>query len=282
LSPVDINDADVAVPAPLCSSDQQCDDSRDLGFVDRTVGASELPEPEWLPDGMVEYRSGERRSPGAASTVVVRTWTNGRSWVKVAGTHDWHRDQLFGSVGPLVRPLTTSAGVVYASEDASSIAVHGDGIDIIVTGSVGEADLLRVAASLGVDGLDVPAWWAEAGSTTVDELELGDQPALVPPNDGDLDGASVSVAARAGRIDVAITGPGARGARLVQTPSSVLAPSEDPDARVVAVRGFEGRYSPTLGELSWVERDRRLVLSSSTLAVGEMVELAAALQWVGG
>jgi hypothetical protein len=282
LTQLQINGRGGAVPAPLCPLDQQCDESRDLGFVDRTVGESELPVPAWLPEGMAEYRSGERRSPGAAATVVMRTWTSGRSWVKVAGTKDWDGDQLFGSIGPLVRPLSTPAGVVYASEDASSIAVHGEGIDLVVTGSVGEADLLRIAASLEVDGLDVPEWWAEAGSTTVDELELGDEPALVPRTDADLDGASVSLSARGGRIDVAVTGPGARGARLVETPSSVLAPSEDPDARVVTVRGVEGRYSPTLGELAWVERQRLIVLSSSTLTVGEMVDVAASLEWVGG
>jgi hypothetical protein len=278
LSGVELNRAGgAAVAAPVGNGD-----ARDLGFVDRTLSASEVPEPAWLPAGMVEYRSGERRSPGADHAVLVRTWTTGRAWLKVSATHEWAGDRLFGSIGELVRPVTTAAGVVYVAEDAAAVAVHGYGIDVIVTGSVGEAELVHVAESLGVSGREMPAWWAESGSKTIDELSTSAHPVLVPPGSERLDGASVSVAQRGDSVEIAITGPGARGARVVERSGSRLPPPEDPDARTVTVRGREGRYSPALGELVWVERDRLLVVSSTTLTQKEMTSLVSTFRWVGG
>jgi hypothetical protein len=286
LSTVRLNDDSVTVTPPSDTST-----ARDLGFVDRTVAPAELPVPAWLPDGMVAHRDGEQRVPGTDRLALVRTWTNGRSWIEVTGTRGWDGDHLFtrgwdgdhlfGAVGSLVRPIASAIGTVYASEDGRSIALHGDGIDLVVTGSVDEAELRRVVESLGVTAVPVPPAWPESGSTTVDELERDGVAALVPVGDGPVvsSGASVAIATRGDRIEVAVAGPGARGAHLVELPGTVTLPAEDPDARSVDVRGVSGRWSPTLGELAWVERGHLLVLSTDSLSVAELVALAGDLRW---
>jgi hypothetical protein len=47
----------------------------------------------------------------------------------------------------------------------------------------------------------------------------------------------------------------------------------------VAVRGGQGRLSPNLGELTWVEGGRVVVMSTHTLTADELVALAATMQW---
>ncbi|MCU1375983.1 MAG: hypothetical protein JWO68_3269, partial [Actinomycetia bacterium] len=128
------------------------------GFVD---GPADAPSPAWLPAGMRPYRQ------GAAGDVAVRTWTDGRAWIKVSATRSWIGKRLFGDVGIAVRPV----GGAYVSEDGTRVAVHAEGIDLVVTGSVEPAALRRVAASLGVAGRRVPADWAEASTTSLTAAE---------------------------------------------------------------------------------------------------------------
>ena len=239
LSDLVINGADPQIPAPPPSTD-----SRDLGFVDRSVADAELPEPSWLPQGLTPYRSGERRTDGGAGVVVERTWTNGRSWLKVSGTRQWTGNRLFGDLGPLVRPLTDDAagGPLYRSESGTAVALHGDGIDLLVTGSVGEDDLVRVAGSLGVTALVVPADWPEAGARSLDDggsgaladelppgrsSDLPIDPILAPAPGGPSEQALLD---RDGTVEISVVGPGATGVRIVQSAGDVLAPVEDPDA----------------------------------------------------
>jgi hypothetical protein len=93
------------------------------------------------------------------------------------------------------------------------------------------------------------------------------------------DGSAVAYAVDGERVEVSVAGPGARGVRITQRPASVLTPGEDPDAVAVDVRGFEGRYSPTFGELAWIERGRLVVLSTRTLTLGELTAFAEDLRW---
>lgn len=271
LHDVVVNAGDVAVPAPPGGARVS------LGFVDRAVAPSEVPVPSWLPEAMVEHRSGERRAPGSDRLVVLRTWTTGRSWVKVTATRSWSADRLFGDIGRLVRPVETEAGVLYVSEDGSAVALHADGIDVVVTGSVTEAELQRVAASLGLVGRAIPAWWDEAGARTLDELAGAGVEVLAPATSPD--GSAVAYAVDGERVEVSVAGPGARGVRITQRPASVLTPGEDPDAVAVDVRGFEGRFSPTFGEMAWIERGRLVVLSTRTLTLGELTAFAEDLRW---
>src|SRR4029453_2899908 len=122
-------------------------------------GLAAAPLPGWLPAGFRAYRAGM-----AGPTVAVRTWTDGRGRVKGRSTTAWPGGRVFGDLGQLVRPAGLGAGVAYRSEDGSRVAVHGKGVDLLVTGSVSGADLARVAASLPVTGRPVPAGGGEGGA----------------------------------------------------------------------------------------------------------------------
>jgi Putative zinc-finger len=257
----------------------------DAGFRDVAPGEPGLaaaPVPAWLPAGFRAYRAGVAggapgpEGPGSGPTVAVRTWTDGRAWVKVRATRDWPGGRLFGDLGQLVRPAGLGAGVAYWSEDGSRVAIHGEGVDLLVTGSVSGSDLARVAASVPVAGLPVPTGWAEAATSTLPEAVTADRGLRVPR---DLRGfAPPAVRADGRTVTLAYAGPGVRGFLLVQAPGDRLTPPLDDDPLGVRVRGHDGRWSPGRGELEWAEDHRILALRSNTLPLEELLTIAASLE----
>ena len=232
--------------------------------------------PAWLPAGFRPYRTGMAGGAPRRRRWPCATWTDGRAWVKVRATRNWPGGRLFGDLGELVRPAGLGAGVAYWSEDGTRVAVHGQGLDLLVTGSVGEADLARVAASLPVAGRPVPAGWAEAATSTLPEAVAAD-PGLRRPRD--LRGFAPPAVRVDGRtVTLAYAGPGSRGFLLVQAPGDRLAPPLDDDPAGVRVRGTDGRWSPGRGELEWVEGHRTLTLRSTTLPLEELLAIAASLE----
>jgi hypothetical protein len=231
--------------------------------------------PAWLPAGFRPYRSGVVGGPNGPR-VAVRSWTDGRAWVKLRATGDWPGGRLFGDLGPLVRPLALGAGVAYASEDGGRVAVHGRGVDLVVGGSLAPADLVRVAASLPVTGRPVPAGWAEAATATLPQARAA-SPGLLRPRDPA--GFAPPVVRVDGRVvTLAYAGPGSRGFLLVQAPGTRLTPPLDADARGVRVRRSDGRWSAERGQLEWVEGGRVLDLRSATLSLEELLAIAASLE----
>jgi hypothetical protein len=251
--------------------------AEDAGFRDRAagVGGGTAPEPAWLPAGFRPYRSGAAGAAGGPR-VGVRTWTDGRAWVKVRATRDWPGGRLFGDLGPLVRPLGLGAGVAYASEDGGRVAVHGDGVDLVVSGSLAPADLARVAAGLPVAGRPVPGGWAEAASATLPQARAASPGLLRPRDPAGFAPPAVRVDGRV--VTLAYAGPGSRGFLLVQAPGTRLTPPLDADARGVGVRGSDGRWSAERGQLEWVEAGRTLGLRSATLSLEELLAIAASLE----
>jgi Putative zinc-finger len=248
--------------------------AEDAGFRDGRVGPGRL-EPAWLPPGFRAHRAGTAGgSPGP--TVAVRSWSDGRAWVKVSATRDWPGGRLFGELGQLVRPVGLGAGVAYWSEDGTRVAVHGAGVDLVVAGSASGTDLARVAASLPVAGRPVPAGWAEAATSTLAEVTAAD-PGLRTPRD--LRGFAAPAVRVDGRtVTLAYAGAGSRGFLLLQAPGDRLTPPLDADPVGVRVRGTDGRWSPGRGELEWVEGPRTLSLRSTTLSLEELLAIAASLE----
>jgi hypothetical protein len=249
---------------------------QDDGFIDGLPGTSTVPAPKWLPAGFRRYRDGIVATRGGP-TVAVRTWTDGRAWIKVRATRDWPGGRLFGDLGQLVRPVPLGGGRVgYASEDGTRIAVHGSGTDVLVTGSLAVADLQRVAGNLGLAGLPVPRGWAEAPTATLAQALAAVPGLLLPrglrgfgPPAARVDGAAVSLA---------FAGPGTRAFLLVETIGIRLDPPLDSDVQGVRVRGFDGRYTAARGELEWVEHGRTLSLRSGTLSLDELLGIAQSLE----
>jgi hypothetical protein len=249
--------------------------AEDGGFRARANPLAAAPEPAWLPAGFRPHRAGLAGGP-PGPTVAVRTWTDGRAWVKVRSTRDWPGGRLFGDLGELVRPAGVGAGVAYWSEDGTRVAVHGNGVDLLVAGSLSGPDLARVVASLRVTGRPVPAGWAEAATSTLLEAAAAD-PGLRRPH-GLAGFAPPAVRVDGATVTLAYAGPGARGFLLVQAPGDRLAPPLDDDPVGVAVRGVAGRWSPGRGELEWVEAGRALTLRSATLSLAELQAIAASLE----
>jgi hypothetical protein len=237
--------------------------------------------PEGYPGGSGGPPEGGRPKgcPGGTECgprVAVRSWTDGRAWLKLRATGDWPGGRLFGDLGPLVRPLALGAGVAYASEDGGRVAVHGDGVDLVVGGSLAPADLVRVAASLPVTGRPVPAGWAEAATATLPQARAASPGLLRPRDPAGFAPPAVRVDGRV--VTLAYAGPGSRGFLLVQAPGTRLTPPLDADARGVRVRRSDGRWSAERGQLEWVQGGRVLDLRSATLSLEELLAIAASLE----
>jgi hypothetical protein len=243
--------------------------ARDAGFREgRALGV--LPEPGWLPGGMAPHRR------GAVGAVEVATWTDGRAWVKVSATAAWAGGRLFGVDAAVEavarRPLPADAGVAYVGDGGSVVALHGQGIDVAVTGTASPADLVRVAASLGVRGEAVPPEWAEAASASLAGARRALPRLLVPAL------PSPAVRAAGGVVTLAYTGGGDRTLVVVQSPGARLSPPLEPDVRALHVRGRLARWSPELGRLEWVEDGIVVELRSRTLSLAELVEVAEGME----
>ena len=243
----------------------------------RPTGTTVGPSPGRLPEGFREYRTGTVTTPGGPR-VGVHSWTDGRAWLSVRATEGWSGGRLFGDLGPDVRPLDLgAAGQAYVSADGRLVALHGDGIDVVVSGSLPPDQLQAVAADLGVVGQPVPAGWSEAASGTL-IVATDAVPDLLAARD--LDGFGAAAVRLDGlTISQVYAGPGDRGFTLVQDfAASQLAPSGAGDEVGVAVRGEQGRYSYERGELEWVEAGVSRKLRSPTLALGELLAIAEGLR----
>lgn len=244
---------------------------RQSGFRDQSLAP---PASLHVPAGMRPYRTGIVGG-GQDPRVEVFTWTDGRAWLKVRMTEDWAGGRLFGDLGPVVRMFSVEGvGHLYADEGGRKVAVHGPRRDAVVTGSVEEAVLARVAAGLGITGLPVPEGWQEHSSG--DPASVSRLGFLTP--DGLAGFGPPAVRREGDKLTLSYAGPGSRGFLLHQRPGTGLSPPLDPGARGVEVRGTVGRFSPMAGELEWVEAGRIIALRSRTLALPELLAVAEALR----
>jgi hypothetical protein len=235
--------------------------------------AAVAPSP--LPDGFARYRAGVVVAPGAPD-VTVRAYTDGRAWFTVRTTTEWAGRRLFGSIGPSVRAVDLGdAGVGYGSDDGRSIAVHGAGFDVVVTGSLPFEELRGLAASLGVTGIAVPPSWDEAASASLDQAAAAADEMLVARGVEGFGPPAVRISGD--MVTQVYAGAGDRGFTLVQSADDQLPPPPAADAVGVEVRGVEGRYGYDRGQLEWVERGSAHSLASQTLSLGELLAIAEVL-----
>ena len=252
---------------------------RDAGFTpavpDATSSSWVAVDPATVPAGLTAATTGVVGA-GTAHETAVRTWVGGRGWVKVAATRDWDGDRLFGDLGSPVRRLDADDGSVrYVSLDGTRVALHGEGIDVVITGSVDEPSLLAVAAGLGVHGTVVPDDWSDAATETVESAAEVLPGLLVAPAASGYEAAAVR--ADGAVVTQAYSGSGGRGFVMVEAAGNRLAPPLDMDVGGVVVRGVDGRFSASRGELEWVEADRIHRLTRTTLTRAVLLAVAAAL-----
>ena len=239
----------------------------DHGFraTDDLVG----PEPAFVPEGMRLHRT------GSAGDIAVATWSDGRAWFKVASTPAWRGRRLFGDMGDPVRRMATLSGWVYLNEDGSKAAIHGEDIDVVVTGSLTSETLGMVAESLGIPGKMVPKGWVESSTTTIEEAASATGFLLVPSGLEGFGPPSVRIDGRT--VVLGYAGAGERGFRVTMAPGASLVPPLEADVIGIEVRGLPGRFTPNRGELEWVEAGHVITLRSSTLGLEELLAVATGM-----
>lgn len=248
-------------PAPL--PEPPVPPTADAGFVEGADGVDIAPR--WLPDGYTTGRHGTRPG-GSGSTVIVRSWSDGRGWIRLDATDQWEGPQIFGALGPLVRRVVVGDGLGHSDPRGAVVALHTPDLDLTVTGSVPLAVLVRVAASLPVTGSRLPADWPQG--QVLDTVPTG---ALRPPGDlvARYDGPS---------LVVAVPGPGQTDAVLRQQPGTSLGRPSGASLVEVPVRGAAGRHDPLTGALTWIEGGWIRELRSDGLDLAGLLSTAARLE----
>jgi hypothetical protein len=234
----------------------------DAGFDDRADVRT--PTPGWLPGGFSAHRGGVLADSGP--TLTVRSWTDGRAWIRLDVADGRASDQLLGDLGPLVRRLRVGDGVGYTDPAGSVVSLHAGDRDLAVTGSVPLQVLVRIAASLPTTGAAVPAGWPQG-----DVLESLPSGALRPAG-------ALTARYDGGDLLVAVPGPGQTSAVLLQRPGSSLGSPGKADVVGVEVRGTTGRYEPRTQVIRWVEDGWVRELRSPGLDLEDLLAIAAALE----
>ncbi len=244
-------------PLPALPDDQ----GRAAGFVDQH--SVDAPAPAYLPAGYAPHRSGTLTTSGPDRTI--RSWSNGRAWIRLDATDDPTGDVLLGGIGPIARQVRVGDGIGYTDPAGRILSLHTDALDLTLTGSVPLDVLVRIAASLPLRGLEVPATWPQgAVLEDVPEGALRARGPLIARHDG-------------ADVVVAVPGPGSTSAVLRQRPGDRLDPPV-PDVVEAAVRSAIGRYDPAIGELTWVEDGWVRALRSTGLDLADLQALAAQLE----
>ncbi|MGH3649969.1 MAG: hypothetical protein ACRDU9_04605, partial [Acidimicrobiia bacterium] len=237
------------------------------GFVDVEVN---VPEPALAP-GFEPHRSGHW-SLGDGGRVEVVSWSDGRSWLMVETTGQWDEPGLFGLSSPFVQTVDLGEGSVgYLAPAGNALAIHADGQEVLVTGSVPRALLVEAAASLNIRGRAVPSHWLEASTVEIDDLPSG---TLVP----DVDGWSILGRVENDGTTLLLTSGGSRSVLITQEQGSRLDPPTGPDFSAVELRGAEGRYDASTATLEWVEDGQVVRISSETVGMAELLDLAGAME----
>jgi len=241
-------------------------DARSGGFTD---GPAQVPPPD-LDAGFTLHRSGQRTLHDGGQ-VEVASWSDGRAWVVIEATEAWSEPRLFGLASPFAQPVDLDDGSVgYLDPVGDAVAIHTDGLDLVVSGSVSEETLVAIARSLELTGRPVPPDWVQASVVEAAMLPVG---TLLPRVEGwSILGMSVDE-----RTTILMTGTGSRRVLITSQPGERLDPPTGPDVVAVDVRDTVGRFDAARATLEWVEGAQVIRMESETLGRDELVALAAAM-----
>lgn len=241
-------------------------DARWGGFTD---GPARVPQPR-LDDRFTLHRSGHRTLHDGGR-VEVASWSDGRAWIVLEATDAWSEPRLFGLTSAFAQPVDLDDGSVgYLDPVGDAVAIHTDGLDVVVSGSVSEATLVAIARSLGLAGLPAPPEWLQASVVEAAMLPAG---TLLPRVEGwSILGMTVDE-----RTTILMTGTGSRRVVITSQPGERLDPPAGPDVVAVDVRDTAGRFDAASATLEWVEDGHVIRMQSETLGRDELVALAAAM-----
>ncbi|HEX2029782.1 MAG TPA: hypothetical protein VHL78_00060 [Actinomycetota bacterium] len=271
----------------------------DEGFRDAPFGsvAADAVVPAHLA-GLRPYRAGTFAASGRPADELLLSYTKGLAWLKIRQTRSWRGPGLFGDVGELAAPVRLPGGGTAYYEPATAslgrrLSVHARGLDVYLETNLPRGELFRVAASLPATGVPAPRRWLEAagpGGVPHRRVDLAEAarklpglllPSEVPPGYR-VWAVELIGAGRGTAVTVHYRRPGAEldgaGIALHQAPVGSLAPPLEPDVFVVRVRGITGRYSPSRGQLEWVESGTYRSLEGTALDLAGLLRLASSLE----
>jgi hypothetical protein len=250
--------------------------ARDLGFEEAPFEAvaARMPAPARV-GALRPYRA------GAMGQETILSYADGLSWVLVRATRTWSGPGLFGGLDPLAERVRLASGVAYWEPATGSlgrrVAIHADEWDVSLESNLPRSELVDVAASIPLLGTAV----ADPNRVTVAEaLEAAPYallPSELPPGyqlaAATAEGPGVAFLFRRGGAEL-----DGGGIRLFQSAGADLHPPMDPDVLAVRVRGLDGRYSPTRGELEWVEDGAYRSLGGGALDLAGLLRVADSLR----
>jgi hypothetical protein len=248
--------------------------------------------------GLRPVRAGTSPGPGDAHASTV-AYASGLSWLTVTHVTGWRERRPFG-VGQFASPVTLGPDgrALYEPASADSprrVAIHSANGEFLVDSNLTPAQLLRVAASLPVDGVALPSSWlvrtapngtvVRLGLTAGQALAAAGFAALVPRYLPDGDAAAAAELARGPRmraITILYRSPTAQldgdGIAVYQATGQRLAPPTDPGALAVLVRGVVGRWSPDEATLEWIQGHLYVSITAPGEDLSVVVRIADSLR----
>ncbi|MEX2457552.1 MAG: hypothetical protein WD770_01045 [Actinomycetota bacterium] len=274
-------------------------EARNRGFVDLPEGAlgAALGYQPVVPNdtaGLAAYRAG--RFAGRPEAVLA--YARGLSWLRITQTRSHRAAAPFGGVGILAERVALPGGGFALYEPAGEhhgrrLAVHARGFDAVLESNLPRADLLRVAGSLPVTGLDPPAAWLVRDLPggriervgMAEAVERAGFPVLVPrglPAGLRFAAAELATAPTSRAITSYYRRVGIESAgfalRIHQARGEPLPPASGTDQVSVAVRGVTGRWSPVRHELEWIEAGAYRSLRAPWMDLFEVLGIAGGLE----
>lgn len=270
-----------AIPSPPGADDD--------GFRDRSIDtlAARIGHRPIVPfdlEGLRPYRAGLFVSGGHPRDEILLAYARGLSWLVITETRSWDQPALFGDVTPLVQQVRLpDHGVAYYEPATGTLgrrlAIHSQGWDVALESNLPRPDLLRIAGSIPLDGARAPRRWL--GQATLEHAEAS-APFLLLPSSLPSGYRLSSVFIERPGVAVYFRRAGAEldggGIRLYQASGVAMPPPLEPEVLAVRVRGVTGRYSPTRGELEWVEDGVYRSLGGSALDLEGLLAVARSLE----
>jgi hypothetical protein len=277
------------------------DAERDLGFMETGTPVSSslaLLQPADTAD-LLSWRSGRfERSPSRPYAESIKAFARGLSWLTVTRIEGWSQGRPFG-VGPFAEPVVLpGGGETGLYEPASSaaprrVALHTRDGEFVVATNLPRNTLLRVASSLPVTGIRVPASWQVRRSATgvvtsglSPEAVLANAgfevllPRYLPESYEPASAATVESASASG-VTLVYRRPAAEldgiGLRLHQARGEELAPPSGGGQQAVVVGTVVGRWSPEEHLLEWMDGGIYRSLLGPALDLTTLVRVAESL-----
>jgi hypothetical protein len=235
--------------------------------------------------------------PDLPSDHTVVTFSSGLAWLKVSQTRAWREKTPFGAVSPRSERVELPNGGVAYYEPATGplgrrLSIHAKGVDLYLETNLPRQKLMEIAASLPVEGGDLPADWlirrSKEGESEVVPLDRAlaevDFPVALP---SDLPVGYRAVSAELVRVgersglnvyfQAAETAP-ANAIQLHAEAASELPPASGAEQFVLDVRGQRGRWTPDRYLLEWVEEGVYYSISGLGLELEEALAIADSME----